>query len=130
MIKRIFINIILVSFLEILVYTISIFLLWKIGLFFHEPVSKNIFWGFSIVYSIYAFTILVLIKNIIEEIYKSQKIILYSFTLIIFSFIIEEFEFIPLRTTLLIIAALIAISTKYIYSNKTHLKSKIFNLKS
>lgn len=46
MLKRI-INIVLVSLLEIVFFNSSIFMLWKIGLAFHEPVSKGIFWGLS-----------------------------------------------------------------------------------
>ena len=130
MLKRIFINIFLISFLEILFYNIFIFILWKIGLVFHEPVSKNIFWGLSIVYSVYVFSILVLIKNTFEEIFKINKTVLNFVIIIFFSVLIQEFKNLPLRTILLIFSGILALSIKLIFNYKTNLKSKISNLKS
>jgi len=129
MLKRI-INIVLVSLLEIVFYNSSIFVLWKIGLAIHEPISKGIFWALSIVYSVYVFAILVLIKNTFEEIFKTNSIILSLVAMIVFSILIEEFTTIPLRTLLLIASAILALSVRLIFDYRTNQRSKILNLKS
>lgn len=122
-------NIVLVSLLEIVCYNSSIFLLWEIGLVFHEPISKGIFWGLSIMYSVYVFATLVLIKNTFEEIFKTNRIILSLVAMVVFSALVQEFKTIPLRTLLLIASAILALSVKLIFDYKTNQRSKIKNLK-
>lgn len=123
------VNIVLVSLLEIVCYNSSIFLLWEIGLAFHEPISKGIFWGLSIVYSVYVFAILVLIKNTFEEIFKTNRIIVSLVAIVVFSALVQEFKTIPLRTLLLIASAILALSVKLIFDYRTNQRSKIKNLK-
>lgn len=124
------VNIVLVSLLEIVCYNSSIFLLWKIGLAFHEPISKGIFWGLSIMYSVYVFATLVLIKNTFEEIFKTNRILSSLVAMVVFSALVQEFKTIPLRTLLLIASAILALSVKLIFHYKTNQRSKIRNLKS
>lgn len=108
MLKRIFINVIFSSILEIFFYNIFVHLLWKIGLIVHQPVSRNILWGLTILYSIYIFSTLVLVKNIAFEFFKKHRFVLNLITLIIFSLLIHE-KYIPLRTLLLIISAFLVL---------------------
>lgn len=124
------VNIVLVSLLEIVCYNSSIFMLWEIGLAFHDPISKGIFWGLSIMYSIYVFAILVLIKNTFEEIFKTNRILSSLVAMVVFTALIQEFKTIPLRTLLLIASAILALSVKLILDYKANQRSKIRNLKS
>lgn len=117
MLKRIFINVIFSSILEIFFYNIFVHALWRIGLIFHQPISRNILWGLTILYSIYVFSTLVIVKNIAFEFFKTNKLVLNLIALIVFSILIQE-KSIPLRTLLLIISALLVLTCELVIKSK------------
>ena len=117
MLKRIFINVIFSSILEIFFYNIFVHALWRIGLIFHQPISRNILWGLTILYSIYVFSTLVIVKNIAFEFFKTNKLVLNLIALIVFSILIQE-KSIPLRTLLLIISAFLVLTCELVIKSK------------
>jgi hypothetical protein len=124
MLKKIFLEVILRSLAEILFYNIFVFALWNIGLLFHTPIAKNIFWGLTILYSVYVFSALILVKNIIFEAFRTNKLILNLIVLVVFSALIQEFKTIPLRTLLFLISAALVLSLELVILYIIHLKSK------
>ena len=117
MLKRIFITVIFSSILEIFFYNIFVQALWRIGLIFHQPISRNILWGLTILHSIYVFSTVVLIKNIAFEFFKTNNLVSNLIALIVFSILIEE-KSIPLRTLLLIISALLVLTCELVIKSE------------
>lgn len=131
MLKRILIFGFLISTLQLFIYYALIFFLWNIGKLFHSPIKTDYTWGLYILYSIYTFSLIILIQNILVEIFyrNNFKIYLLIVALITFILTVQKFEIWPLRTLIIIISGIIVFSIKFYLDNKID-KIKIFNHQS
>ena len=133
MVKRIMIFGILASLLQVLVYYILVYILWNVGKKFHTHIKTDFTWGLTILYSTYIFGIITIIQNSLIEILHEKNIKIYFFigALLIFTLIVQDFAFWPIKTLILIVSGLITLLLKFISDlNYKNLKSKIVNLKS
>ena len=124
---------ILASFFQVVVYYLLILILWNIGKKFHTPIKTDYTWGLTILYSTYVFGIISLIQNSLIEILDKKNIKIYFFigAIISFTLIVQNFNYWPIKTLMLIISGLISLLLKFIFDlNYKNLKSKIVNLQS
>lgn len=128
MMKRIMIFGILASLIQVVVYFFLIFILWNIGKQFHTPTKTDFTWGLTIVYSTYAFGIITVIQNSLIEILHKKNIRFYFFmgAFITFTLAVQNFNFWPIKTLIIIVSGFITFSLKF-YLDFKIAKSEINN---
>ena len=106
---------ILASLLQVVVYYLLILILWNVGKKFHTPIKTDFTWGLTILYSTYVFGIITVIQNSLLEILHKKNIRIYFFVgaLVIFTLIVQNFAFWPIKTLILIVSGLIALLIKF-----------------
>jgi len=113
MFKRILIHGILISFLEIILYVFSLILFSKIINQFHNSSSEDISDGLTILFSIFTFSLLIIIKNIYIEFIKNYLLAINLITIIVFTIFIQNFKLIPLLSILMIFSAIFTLIFRY-----------------
>ncbi len=117
MLKRIFINGILISLLEVILYIFFIILLSKLILFYYKPSHKDVSDGFTILFSIFVFAIIICIKNIYIEFIKKYTKTINIIAILLFSFSIQNFKSIPFLTILMIFSGILTLIFRYYIQN-------------
>ncbi len=118
--KKIIVNVILYGIIEIIFYYFLIYIFIKIGLNFHKPLWKNNFFCLSILYSVYIFSIIIMVKNVLFEILKKYSLQIAIISFLMFFFLVQNIKYQPYRSLLFISSAFVVFTLKFLWSKYAH----------